>query len=142
VPRNTGRFGFNARSRWAEIRFSSTTRRITSSSIISILATSCDVLNPSKKWRNGTRDSRVARWETNAMSWASWTEAEASMANPVCRAAITSEWSPKIESAWVAIDRAATWMTAGVSSPAILNMLGSMRSKPCEEVKVVVSAPA
>src|SRR5215471_4202052 len=32
-------------------------------------------------------------------------------------------------------------MTAGVSSPAILNMLGSISSKPCDAVKVVVSAP-
>ena len=31
-----------------------------------------------------------------------------SNANPVGRVAITSEWSPKIESAWVAIERAAT----------------------------------
>ena len=30
----------------------------------------------------------------------------------------------------------------GVSSPAILNMLGSFSSKPCEAVKVQVSAPA
>ena len=64
------------------------------------------------------------------------------MPNPVVRTAMTSEWSPKIDSAWVATDRAATWNTAGVSSPAILNMLGSISSSPCEAVKVVVSAPA
>ena len=32
-------------------------------------------------------------------------------------------------------------MTVGVSSPAILNMLGIMRSSPCEAVKVVAKAP-
>ena len=32
---------------------------------------------------------------------------------------------------------AATWKTAGVSSPAILNMLGSIRRSPCELVNVV-----
>ncbi len=37
--------------------------------------------------------------------------------------------------------RAATWMTAGVSSPAILYMFGSISSRPCEAVNVVVSAP-
>ena len=37
--------------------------------------------------------------------------------------------------------RAATWMTAGISSPAILNMLGSISNSPCEAVKVVASAP-
>jgi hypothetical protein len=60
----------------------------------------------------------------------------------VPRAAITSEWSPKIESPWAASDRAATWKTVGVSSPAILNMLGSMSRRPCDAVKVVASAPA
>ena len=57
------------------------------------------------------------------------------------RAAMTSEWSPKIDSAWVAKARAATWKTVGVSSPAILNMFGSISSRPCDAVKVVVSAP-
>ena len=57
------------------------------------------------------------------------------------RADITSEWSPKIDSAWVAIDRAATWITDGVSSPAILYMLGSISSSPCDAVNVVPSAP-
>ena len=37
--------------------------------------------------------------------------------------------------------RAATWMTAGVSSPAILNMLGIMSSRPWEAVNVVARAP-
>ena len=32
-------------------------------------------------------------------------------------------------------------MTAGVSSPAILNMLGIIRSRPCDAVKVVANAP-
>ncbi len=50
---------------------------------------------------------------------------------------MTSLWSPKIESACVARVRAATWMTAGVSSPAILNMLGIIRSRPCDAVNVV-----
>jgi hypothetical protein len=60
-----------------------------------------------------------------AMSWASCTLlARLSMAKPVVRAAITSLWSPKMDRAWVASVRAATWMTVGVSSPAILNMFG------------------
>jgi len=64
------------------------------------------------------------------------------MAQPVVRQAITSEWSPKIDSAWVASVRAVTCIVAGVSSPAILNMLGIISSKPCEAVKVVPKAPA
>jgi hypothetical protein len=32
-------------------------------------------------------------------------------------------------------------MTIGVSSPAIFYMLGIMSSKPCDDVKVVVSEP-
>ena len=54
---------------------------------------------------------------------------------------MTSLWSPKIESAWVASARAATWRTRGESSPAILNMFGSMSSRPWEAVKVVARAP-
>jgi len=42
----------------------------------------------------------------------------------------------------VAIERAATWITAAVSSPAILNMLGIISISPCDAVNVVVSAPA
>ena len=55
---------------------------------------------------------------------------------------MTSEWSPKIDSAWVARVRAATCMQNGVSSPAILYMLGIISRSPCEAVKVVASAPA
>ncbi len=63
-------------------------------------------------------------------------------AKPIWRQAITSEWSPKIERAWVATVRAATCIVKGVSSPAILYMLGIIRRRPCDAVKVVVSAPA
>ena len=63
------------------------------------------------------------------------------MAIPVVRAAMTSLWSPKIERAWVATARAATWTTAGDSSPASLKRLGTINSRPCEEVNVVASAP-
>ena len=103
---------------------------------------SCEVRKPSKKCRNGMRDSSVAAWATRARSWASWTEAEASSANPVWRAAMTSAWSPKIERPCAASERAATWKTAGVSSPAILYMLGIISSRPCDAVNVVVEGAA
>ena len=83
-------------------------------------------------WRRGRRAAK---------SCASCTELEASIAQPVVRACITSLWSPKIDRAWVATARAATWITAGVSSPAILNMFGIISSRPCDEVNVVASAP-
>ena len=63
------------------------------------------------------------------------------MAKPVVRAAITSLWSPKMLSACVANDRAATWMTVGVNSPAILNISGSISNRPWLAVKVVAMAP-
>ena len=44
-------------------------------------------------------------------------------------------------SAWVATVRAATWITAGVSSPAILYMFGSISSSPWDAVNVAPSAP-
>ena len=87
------------------------------------------------------RDSSVAAWAISAKSIASWTLAELSMAKPVARACITSLWSPKMESACVASVRAEMWNTVGVSSPAILNMLGILSSSPCDAVKVQVSAP-
>ena len=55
-----------------------------------------------------------------AKSPASCTEAEQSRAQPLPRLAITSLWSPKIDSAPVARAREATWITVAVSSPAIL----------------------
>ena len=88
------------------------------------------------------RASSVAAWATSARSWASCTEPEHSIAKPICRQAMTSEWSPKIERAWAATVRAATCMVKGVSSPAILYMLGIMRRSPCDAVNVVVRAPA
>ena len=61
--------------------------------------------------------------------------------NPVARTAITSVWSPKIDSACEATARAETWNVVGSSSPAILYMLGIISSRPCEAVKVVTRAP-
>ena len=102
---------------------------------------SCEVRKPSKKWMNGTRVRSVAACATSARSCASWTEADASSANPVWRTAITSEWSPKIDSPCAARDRAATCSTVEVSSPAILYMFGIIRSRPCDAVNVVLRAP-
>ncbi len=60
----------------------------------STLFSSWLVRKPSKKCTNGTRDFMVASCEMAAMSWASWTLEEFSIANPVWRTAITSWWSP------------------------------------------------
>ena len=101
-----------------------------SSDTRSILATSEEVLNPSKKCTKGTRHCSVAEWATKARSCASCTEEEASMANPVWRIDMTSLWSPKMERAWVATVRAATWMTPADNSPAILYMFGIIKRRP------------
>src|SRR5688500_7977847 len=63
------------------------------------------------------------------------------MAQPAERTDITSEWSPKIDRPCVAMARAATWKTVGVSSPAILYMFGIISSRPCDDVKVVANDP-
>ena len=102
---------------------------------------SCEVRNPSKKCTNGTRVRSVAACATSAMSCASCTDADASRAKPVWRTAITSEWSPKIDSPCAASDRAATCSTAAVSSPATLYMFGIISSRPWEAVNVVASVP-
>ena len=116
--------------------------RSTWSSTGSMTLISCEVRNPSKKCRNGTRASNVEACATTARSWAACTEEEASMAQPVDRAAITSLWSPKIDRACVATARDATWNTVEVSSPAILNMFGIISRRPCDAVNVVHKAPA
>ena len=54
----------------------------------------------------------------------------ASIAKPVWRHAITSLWSPKMFSVWLASVRADTWNTPGSSSPAILYMFGIISSRP------------
>ena len=46
-----------------------------------------------------------------------------------------------MERPWQAKARAVTWKTVEVSSPAILYMLGIIRRRPWEAVKVVVRAP-
>ena len=102
---------------------------------------SWEVRKPSKKWTNGRRVRSVAWCAIAAMSWASWTDAELSRHTPVWRTAITSWWSPKIDKPWVASDRAATWNTVDVSSPAIRYMFGIISSRPWEAVKVVDRAP-
>jgi len=62
----------------------------TSSAMSSMRLISCDVRNPSKKCRNGTRERNEAVCDTAAKSWASWTELAQSIAKPVVRAAMTS----------------------------------------------------
>ena len=77
-----------------------------------------------------------------AKSCASWTVPDESIAKPVLRHPITSLWSPKIDSAWVAKVLAETCMAKAVSSPAIFSMLGIISKSPWEAVNVVVRAPA
>ena len=64
------------------------------------------------------------------------------MAKPVWRQDMTSEWSPKMLSACVASARAVTCKQKGISSPAILYMLGIINSSPCEAVNEALSEPA
>ena len=115
--------------------------RTVSASTATIFATSCEVRKPSKKWITGMRPASVAACAISAKSCASCGELAASMAQPVARQAMTSDWSPKIDSACVASVRAATCSTKGVSSPAILYRLGIISSRPWLAVKLVASAP-
>ena len=95
----TGWSGLSARSRWARTSSSSIRARTVSWARRSILLTSWEVRKPSKKWTKGTRPRKVAAWVMRAKSITSCTEAEQSMAKPVARQAMTSEWSPKIDRA-------------------------------------------
>ena len=64
------------------------------------------------------------------MSMHSCTLEDASCAQPVCRQAITSEWSPKMEMECMLRDRAATCITAGSCNPAIRYMGGIISIRP------------
>ena len=103
---------------------------------------SWEVRKPSKKLMNGREPLIAAKWATPPRSMTSWTLDSAKRQQPVARADITSWWSPKMFSAWLAKARAATWNTPGRSSPATLYMFGIMRRKPWDAVYVVVKAPA
>ena len=134
--------GVRPRERCARTRSSGIIFFIVAYGISSTFCTSWEVRKPSKKWTKGTRALSVAEWAISAKSMTSWTLLEARRAQPVWRAAITSWWSPKMERAWAATARAAMWKTVETASPAILYMLGIMRRRPWEAVKVVESAPA
>ena len=84
----------------------------------------------------------AAKCAIGAISATSCTEPEASITQPVCLAAITSWWSPKILKACAANARALTWNTPGRSSPATLYIFGTISNSPCDAVNVVVKAPA
>ena len=90
----TGRSGERPLILWAATRLSSIMARMSSKLSSSIFWISWDVLKPSKKWRKGILDSRVAAWAIRAKSMLSWTFREQSMAKPVDLTPITSEWSP------------------------------------------------
>ena len=74
------------------------------------------------------------RCATAPRSIVSCTLAEASMAKPVWRQAIASEWSPKMEMEWVPTVRAATCMTPGSIEPAMRNIGGIISIRPWEAV--------
>ena len=70
------------------------------------------------------------RCATAPRSMHSCTLEDARRAKPVCRQAMTSECSAKMEMLLVATFREAAWMTAGFSSPAIRYMVGIMSIMP------------
>ena len=134
VPLVTGWFGFNP----LFLKFSSaslsTNLANSSYSKTSIFCTSWEVLNPSKKFINGILHFNAVKCATGAKSITSCTEPSASIAYPVARADITSWWSPKIFNEDVASALAATWITPGSLSPAILYIFGIIKSNPCDAV--------
>ena len=113
-----------------------------SSSKISTLLSSWLVLKPSKKCKNGKLPSIALKCEIIDIWYESCTEEEANIQKPVLRVAYISWWSPNIDNAWVAKLRAATWITPGNISPAILYIVGIINNNPCDAVNVVAKLPA
>ena len=89
----------------------------------------------------GTRPLMAARCATPAKSMTSCTLPVDSMAKPVLRQLMTSEWSPNMDMAWVPTVRDATCSTPGSRSPAMRCRTGIISISPCDEVKLVASAP-
>ena len=102
---------------------------------------SWDVRNPSKKCKNGTCARKVAACATAAKSCDCCTLCDDNIAKPVPRTDITSLWSPNIDNACVANARAATCITNGRCSPAILYMFGIINNNPWDAVNVVAKDP-
>ena len=111
-------------------------------SITSIFCNSCEILNPSKKFIKGICAFMADRCATADKSITSCTEPSQSIAIPVCLAAITSWWSPKILNEDVAIALAATWTTPGSLSPTSLYKFGIISNNPWDAVYVVPRVPA
>jgi len=117
--------------------------RMSSSVSSSIFMTSAEVRKPSKQCRNGTRDSRVARAETSAMSMTSCHRVGEQHC-PARRAGGHERRCGRQRStcAWTASERAAMWNTVLVNSPRSCTCWGSSNSRPWLAVNVVASAPA
>ena len=111
-------------------------------SITSTFCSSWLVLKPSKKFRKGILPLIAAKWLIAVRSITCWGELSERKAKPVLLAAYISWWSPKIDKAWVARLLAATCITQGNISPAILYILGIINKSPWLAVKVVVKHPA
>jgi hypothetical protein len=94
------------------------------------LFTSWEVRKPSKKWIKGTRHCRVTLWATKAKSCASCTEPEAEHGKAGAARRHHVLMIAKDRQPLRREERAATWNTAAVSSPAILYMLGSISIRP------------
>ena len=101
-----------------------------SKSSTSIFWISWLVRKPSKKCCTGMCPLIALRCATAPMSMASCTLEEASWAQPIWRQAITSEWSPKMDTDSVATLRAATCMTAGSCRPAMRYIGGIISIRP------------
>ena len=113
-----------------------------SSGTVWIFWISWDVRNPSKKCINGTCPLMVDKWATAAKSAHSCTLALQSIAKPVLRQPITSEWSPNMDMVCVPTVRAAMWSTTGFNWPDKRCNTGIMSIKPCDAVKVEQRLPA
>ena len=134
----------SARARCARDVASSIMARRSSSASCSIFATSCEVRKPSKKWRNGTRERERRRLRDQRRGPAPpATEPEREHREAGLRgrpSRRSGRRRSRARASRACAPRRAC--TNGVSSPAILYMFGIMRSRPCDAVNVVASAPA
>ena len=104
----------------------------------SIFCTSCEVRKPSQKWMNGMRDFSVAadadqRQVVGFLHGVGGEQREAGLPHGHDVLVVAEDGL----SAWAARERAVTCQQVGVSSPAILYIVGIISSRPWLAVNVV-----
>jgi hypothetical protein len=139
VPRSTGRLGFSAARRCRDQLLVDQRAQVVvveQRDLVDLV----EVRKPSKKWRNGTRDSSVAAWAIEREVVGLLHRAEASIAKPVCgRPSRRCGRRRSTARGWRSCGRDVDDRRRQLAGD--LEHVGDHQQQALEAVKVVVSAP-